>query len=242
MSKRYLITICVALAAATAAAQHESTLRERGSLVGLNLPGAGPPVTKTYIVQLREPSAIERHTARVVSAGLSKTSISAPFNSGDAEVRRYALDLVAAQDRAIARVGPGVGKIYSYQYSLNGFAARMTEVQASKMESLPEVLRVWEDEIRSLPTKDSRRFLGLFRNEVGLRGALGLDGEDIIVGVIDSGIVPNHPSLDDTRQSGPQMCRSSFANATFLGAWLCREYRKAPRESLFEPPQDWNGS
>ena len=242
---RRCIAIACLLLVSVASAQHESSLRERGSLVGLNLPGSGPPVTKVYIVQLRSPSAVEQHVARFAPtlSKLSATPTSAvvPFNKNSAEVQSYTQKLVAEQDSALARVGPGTEKIHSYRFTMNGFAARMTEVQASKMQSLPEVLRVWEDEIRPLPTKDSPKFLGLFKNDVGLRGALGLAGEDVVIGVIDSGIVPGHPSLDDSRQVGPQICRSSWADATFLGAWLCREYKNQPREVLFEPLEDWDG-
>ena len=42
------------------------------------------------------------------------------------------------------------------------------------MRHLPEVLHVWEDEIRPLVTDDSARFLQLFDREVGFARTTGL--------------------------------------------------------------------
>jgi subtilisin family serine protease len=226
-------------------AQPESLLSERSSGLGLDLPSAGNTTRKVYIVQLRSPAALEHHV-NTRGARASKLTASArpaaTFNKDSAEIQSYTQKLTQEQDRAIARVGGSASeKIYSYRYSLNGFAAQLTEVQAAKMRHLPEVLHVWEDEIRPLVTNHSARFLGLFESGTGLRGAPGLDGEGIVIGVIDSGIVPNHPSLDDTRQAGPSACRSNWAESSFIGLWLCRESRNAERDLLFEAPENWNG-
>lgn len=225
-------------------AQDESLLRERPVAAGIGQPTADATVLKTYIVQLRTPAAVEHHVA---TSGARSNKLStnlrpaATFNKTSAAIQSYTQKIAAEQDDAIARVGQGVQKIYSYRYSLNGFAARMTEMQAAKMRHLPEVLQVWEDETRPLVTDDSARFLGLFESRTGLRGAPGLDGENIVIGVIDSGIVPDHPSLQDSRQAGPRACRSSWAQASFLGLWLCRQSRDAEEELLFEAPENWNG-
>ena len=107
---------------------------------------------------------------------------------------------------------------------------------------LPEVLHVWEDELRPLTTNYSAEFLGLFDNERGLRGPRKLDGEDIVIGVIDSGITPDHPSLKDTREADkPRICRTSFAD-TFIGLWLCRRFEVRDDVQVFDPPEDWNGA
>lgn len=230
--------------ASVAVAQHEGSLRERPSALGLDLPSAQNTTRKVYIVQLRSAAALEHHVNTRGARASKLTAFARPastFNKNSAEIETYTQKLAQEQDRAIARVGAGAEKIYSYRYSLNGFAARLTEVQAAKMQHLPEVLHVWEDEVRPLVTNHSAKFLGLFESEVGLRGAPGLDGEGIVIGVIDSGVVPDHPSLDDTRQAGPSACRSNWAEVTFLGLWLCSESKNADRDVLFEPPENWNG-
>ncbi len=235
------------LAGASAGAQDESRIEVLDSTFGLDLPGVGldAGIRKTYIVQLREPSAIERHVA---ISGSAASGFGVPlraavrFDRNSAATRSYTQTLIAQQDRAIARVGTRIEKLYSYQYSLNGFAARLTEMQAEKMRHLPEVVQVWEDEVRPLATNFTAEFLELFDNDTGLRGPRALDGEDIVIGFIDSGIAPNHPSLEDSRQSGPRVCESSWAQSTFLGLWLCRSYTNAERTLLYEAPEGWNGA
>ena len=249
MNKTLIIFAALIGVAAAAQAQSgaESRLSTRDSTFGLNLPGNGPQAAelRTYIVQLREPGAAEIHAqtfgSRAAGGGQALRS-AIRFDRNSAAVQSYTRRLEAAQDSVITRIGPGTRKIHSYRYSLNGFSARMTPLQAAKMESMPEVLAVWEDEIRPLTTNFSRDFLELFDNERGLRGPLDLDGEDVVIAFIDSGIVPNHPSLEDSRQSGPRACRSTWADVSFLGQWLCRQYKNAAETLLYEPLDDWNGA
>jgi subtilisin family serine protease len=187
--------------------------------------------SKVYIVQLRTPSVAERHSATMKSA-----------SRDSAAIKDYASRLGAEQQRVLAKAGQDVQQIYSYRYGLNGFAARMRPSQADKLSNLPEVLQVWEDEIRPLATNYSAEFLGLFEPETGLRGAPGLDGEGVIIGIIDSGVAPEHPALRDTRPADrPRACESSWAENTLLGKWLCSYYDRLEDVVLFDEPEGWNG-
>ena len=119
----------------------------------------------------------------------------------------------------------------------------MSAAQAQKLEHMPEVLNVWEDEIRPMAIRQSLSFMELFDADQGLRGAEGLDGDGVIIGVIDSGVTPGHPALLDTREADrPRACRASWGETTLLGRWLCRRYRKLPDVTNFDPPEDWNGT
>ena len=187
--------------------------------------------TKVYIVQLRTPSVAERH-AVTMKAGWRDS----------AAIKSYAARIGDEQQRVLAKAGPDAQQIYSYRYGLNGFAARMRPSQADKLSNLPEVLHVWEDEIRPLATNYSTEFLGLFEPDTGLRGAPGLDGEGIVIGFIDSGVAPEHPALSDTRPADrPRACESSWAENTLLGKWLCSYYDRLEDVVLFEEPENWNG-
>ncbi len=86
---------------------------------------------------------------------------------------------------------------------MNGFAARLTPIQAAKLRKSKSVLNVWEDRIMPVDTNNSPRFLGLLNQTDGLRGALGLTGEDVIIGMIDTGAVQEHPSFADTNYGDP---------------------------------------
>jgi subtilisin family serine protease len=231
------------LVAAAAWSDNETRLREGGSPSSIRLVGTEDAASsrKVYIVQLKEPSATEQFAS--VAAGGTASAPLRSFDKNIPAVQSYTAKLAAAQDRVLARAGPDIEKIYSYLYTLNGFAVRMTEAQAHKLEHFDDVLRVWEDEIRPLATNYSPQFLGLFEPTVGLRGAPGLDGEGVIIAVIDSGITPEHPALKDTREADrPRLCRTSFAENTLLGLWLCDIYKKQDDLVLYDPPENWNGT
>ena len=151
------------------------------------------------------------------------------------------------QDLVFSKAGPDARRLYSYKYGLNGFAARMSIAQAQKLENLPEVLNVWEDEIRPLATRDSATFLGLFDQDSGLRSERELDGDGLVIAVIDSGVAPGHPALLDTREADrPRLCRGSWAETSLLGRWLCRRFDQAPGVVAFEAgsicPSRWGRS
>ena len=164
------------------------------------------------------------------------------FDKNNALIQSHVGKLAQEQADVIGKLGSSIETIYSYRYSLNGFAARMTTAQANKLEHMDEVLRVWPDEVRSLVTNHSATFLDLFNADTGLRGPAGLKGEDVIIGVIDSGIAPEHPQLQETRPvDRPSACWSIWAEASLLGRWLCKNYTRAEDIVDYEPPENWNG-
>ena len=198
--------------------------------------------SRVYIVQLRAPSVVERQIAAQPLLAKTRSSSTQAFSKLNPEASQYADKLVSDHDSLLARTGPGSRKIYSYKYSLNGFAALMTPAQAHKLENLAEVKQVWEDEIRPIYTNYSPQFLGLYDRDRGLRGAQALDGESVVIAVIDSGVSPEHPAFKDTREAyKPRLCRSSWAESSLLGKWLCRRFEKAADVLLFEPLDEWPG-
>jgi len=242
---RALLLFCLFLTAANAGAQNEPAIKGADNL---HLTGAEDPATsKVYIVQLRSPSAAEHHATLVKQAPArtsttSGDSVLPRFEKNNSAIMAYTAKLVEEQQQVLRKSGPHTQEIYSYKYSMNGFAARMSVAQAQKLRGLEEVLNVWEDEIRPLATRQSANFLGLFDNAGGLRSEHALDGDGVVIGVIDSGIAPEHPALRDTRQANrPRLCRSSWAESTLLGQWLCRRYDKRPDVLEFEPAENWSG-
>ena len=212
----------------------------------MRLTGAeDPATTKVFIVQLRSPSTAEHHASltKAIASTRSPGSSTRPrFEKNSASNKSYAAQLDVEQQRVLDRAGAGVQRIYSYRYGLNGFAARMSLEQAQKLEGMDDVLNVWEDEIRPLATRNSANFLGLFDSEGGLRSEHALDGDGVIIGVIDSGIAPEHPALQDTRAADrPRACQSSWAETSILGKWLCRRFDKRDDVLVFEEPENWSG-
>ena len=235
MTMPRLILLCVLMSVSVGGwAQTESALRDAGD-VPLQLAGEdSAEQSRVYIVQLRSPSAAERQAALAVAR--------TKFDRNSVSAKAWVADIEEEQKRVLAKAGPGTKQIYSYRYGLNGFAAHMSITQAQKLEHLPEVLNVWEDEVRPMATRHSPTFLGLFDGETGLRSVEGLDGDGVVIGVIDSGVAPEHPALQDSREADkPRACRSSWGDTTILGRWLCHRFKELPRVVNFDEPMDWNG-
>ncbi len=80
--------------------------------------------------------------------------------------------------------------LYDYTFALDGFAAVLTPAEAAALARAPGVVSVSRDEVRHLQADSSPDLLGL----TDPRGpwATGYTGEDVVIGVIDTGIWPEH--------------------------------------------------
>ncbi len=194
-----------------------------------------------YIVKLRQPGAASYKSMPMELTGEkpSEQARSARASAANA----YAQTLEQSHDRLLGNVGAANAKVYSYRYSVNGFAARLTAAQVSRLAQSAEVERIWRDTDQYLQTNNSPAFLGLQDPVGGLRADLGLRGEGIVVGVIDSGVAPNHPSLRDTEDRTPRACRSQWSRTSLLGIWLCTSYRRnPPTVRVYDPPIGFTGA
>jgi hypothetical protein len=109
-------------------------------------------------------------------------------------VAKYFGYLATKHDQALQKAG-GANKLYDYGYVFNGFAAELTAAQADKLQATAGVLSVEKDEARALDTSSTPDFLAL-------TGAGGFwntkaKGENVIIGIVDGGIWPEHPSFSD---------------------------------------------
>jgi subtilisin family serine protease len=111
------------------------------------------------------------------------------------QVTNYRSFLTARHDAVLASVGGGK-KLYSYAYVFNGFAAELTADQVQKLAQTNGVLAVSKDELRQVDTSSTPSFLGL-SGPTGLWNTTGARGEGVIIGMVDSGIWPEHPSFSD---------------------------------------------
>ncbi|CAH2034553.1 unnamed protein product [Thlaspi arvense] len=88
-------------------------------------------------------------------------------------------------------------KLYSYHYLLNGFSAVITRKQADRLAARKEVHNVVLDFPVEKATTHTPQFLGLPRGAWPREGGSEYAGEGVVIGFIDTGIDPTHPSFSD---------------------------------------------
>ena len=154
---------------------------------------------QVYIVQM-EGAPVVAFTGEPGLAA-TKPANGEKINPQDAKVIRYVDHLEKQHDKSLAKVRGKSEKLYSYVYTFNGYAAVMTPAQAARVREQADVLNVWKDEERFAETSTTPDFLGL-TVEGGLWD-MGYTGEDVIIGIVDSGIWPESASFTDRTGTNP---------------------------------------
>ncbi|XP_057826226.2 subtilisin-like protease SBT1.5 [Cryptomeria japonica] len=118
--------------------------------------------------------------------------------------------------------------LYTYEVVLHGFAAKLTSAEAAALESVDGCLAVTPSSLNKLHTTHSPQFLGL-TDDRGMWSQQLSRGEDVIVGMVDTGIWPESESFND-KELGPVPSRwkgecesgeqfnSSMCNRKLIGA------------------------
>jgi len=207
---RYLVACSTLLIFGAASADPELVLSEE--LLAKQSSGL-------YIVQMAELPAIAYDGGRAGYAA-TKPGKGRKLNPNSANVKKYTGQLDSDHSDALQSVGAAAGKIYDYHYSFNGFAARLTTSQVAALKARADVIQVWENEYRQPTTNTSPDFINLTNG--GEPWSKGWVGEDIIIGMIDTGIWPEHPSVADVATS--------------------KKGNKGPLIPYGPPPSNWSGT
>ena len=152
---------------------------------------------KTYIVQLRQ-APVATYEGGEAGLPATRPARGQKIDPTNHDVRAYVSHLDARHDAVLA--GVGGRKLYDYRYVLNGFAAELTAAQAARLAAHADVAFVEADEAYADATSTTPHFLGLDVPIDGLwdkLGGVGRAGEDVIIGVVDGGFWPEHPSYSD---------------------------------------------
>ncbi|KAK4435146.1 Subtilisin-like protease SBT1.7 [Sesamum alatum] len=91
--------------------------------------------------------------------------------------------------------------IYSYRNVFKGFAARLSADEVKAMENMAGFVSARPERKLSLHTTHSPNFLGLNQN-MGFWNESNY-GKGVIIGVLDTGIFPDHPSFSDEGMPPP---------------------------------------
>ena len=148
---------------------------------------------KTYIVQLAD-APVAAYTGRVAGYAATKPAPGRRLDTRAATVQAYMGYLNSRQSAVLASV-PAASVGYRYRVAFNGFSASLTDTEAAALVQQAGVQAVTPETIHSVTTSRTPTFLGLTAPG-GLYGR-NLSGENVIIGIVDSGIVPEHPSFSD---------------------------------------------
>jgi hypothetical protein len=134
---------------------------------------------------------------------------------GDVEEwHRSFLPQVASPDAADDD-GPRI--IYSYREVFPGFAARLTDAEADALRATDGCARLYPEVFLPLATTRSPGFLGLHLGNEGFWSRSGF-GRGIVIGILDTGILPSHPSFqDDGIQPPPKRWNGTCEFRTLAG-------------------------
>uniref|UniRef100_A0A0D3FE18 Subtilisin-like protease n=1 Tax=Oryza barthii TaxID=65489 RepID=A0A0D3FE18_9ORYZ len=94
--------------------------------------------------------------------------------------------------------------LYSYSYGFSGFAAMLNSTQAAKLSEAEEVISIFRSRMLEIHTTRSWDFMGLslhIQNEQSAGMQLKY-GDDIIVGILDTGVWPESQSFRDDGHLG----------------------------------------
>ncbi len=152
-------------------------------------------------------------------AGLAATNPAAAgtqrLDGRSRDVQLFRSFLAAEQagfrSQAEAALGRPLRWVYAYQTAFNGFAVVLTPAEARQMTLLQGVTSVFKDQLRQKsevdyhsPNASTQEYLGIDLLWDGSAGGLpASQGEGVIVGVIDTGIWPEHPSFADDGAYAP---------------------------------------
>ena len=159
---------------------------------------------KIYIVQLADAPAAT-YTGKIAGLAATKAAAGNRFNANSMNVANYRKYLASQQNLAMSKIGV-TRPLHSYSVTFNGFAVSMTEAQAQSLKTSANVLSVNESSMVYADTTRTPGFLGLTAPG-GLwsqldAAARNVKGEDIIIGVIDTGVWPENASFGDKQDGG----------------------------------------
>ncbi|XP_071730856.1 subtilisin-like protease [Rutidosis leptorrhynchoides] len=153
---------------------------------------------ETYIVNLNSPNGVE-------------------FATNEDRYSWYNSVLMASS--AGLDVKPSM--VHAYHNVFTGFAAKLSTDHVKVMETMDEFVSARPERVYKLHTTHTPNFLGLHQNLGVWKGSNY--GSGIIIGLLDTGITPGHPSFNDTGVPPPPAkwkgkCEVTGCNNKLIGA------------------------
>ncbi|KAI5661699.1 hypothetical protein M9H77_21022 [Catharanthus roseus] len=129
--------------------------------------------------------------------------------------------------------------VHLYRHIVTGFAAKLSPEEVKELEKKQGFISARPQKLLSLQTTHSPLFLGL-RTNFGIWPGSHF-GEGVIIGVLDSGITPGHPSFNDDNMPPPP---AKWKGKCELNGTACNNKLIGARNFVsgtFGPPIDEEG-
>ena len=201
-----LLLVCVVLI--TVLLEPQSVLARSGS--------DSPTALQRYVIELQDPPLVA-YDGRPLSVVRSNEDLqmvpTAVRSTGkrkldlhSAEALAY-LKFIAERHEDFTREATrllqrAITPIHQYRLATNGVAVDLSEGDAAILANSPLVKSISKDRIRRLETYAGPEWIGAGQIWSGASGFSASEGENIIVGVLDSGINWDSPSFDDPTLDG----------------------------------------
>ncbi len=153
-----------------------------------------------YIVQMID-APVVAYTGGLPGLPATAQPRGQKLNPTNGNVVRYAAYLDSRHNDVLSKAGGR--KVYDYRYAFNGFSAVLTREQVAAVRATPGVLAVEKTQEVVMETATTPAFLGL-KDPVDGLWTKGFKGEDVIIGIVDSGIWPESKSFTDRTGVGPK--------------------------------------
>jgi len=159
--------------------------------------GTSEPVRRSYIVQLADKPAAS-YTGDVPALRATKPAAGQRLDVEAPHVRAY-VDYLEQRRAGVLRSVAAAPVTNQYNVVFNGFSALLTDDEVRALKKDPAVARVSANVLLHTSTSYTPTFLGLDRpgglwDKVGGPGAAG---DDMIIGMLDTGVWPENPGFAD---------------------------------------------
>lgn len=250
-----MVSMAVTAALVPGALAQQVTVPESATLTATGPAKASRSQTGVYIVQLKDKAGVTyaADIGELIPSNKVATGKGNQYNAKSNKLVNYTQKLKSRQQR-IANSAGNVDVIHNYVHTFNGFSAKLSESQVKALRNNPDVVGVWEDEVLKIDTANTPEFLGLTEGQG--QHVSGIKGEDVIVGILDTGITPENPSFSgddfgpapadwqgvcDNGEDETFSCNNKVIGARYYGDAFASVYPIQTELGEFIGPRDADG-
>jgi len=185
----------------------------------------------TYIVRLRDAPLVEHAREHAQERGAirllgEKAAVRRELESADSSEYLHRLDATRTEllGTGSAILGRNLQPRHVFRHAANGVALTLTDAEAAVLATLPGVVAIHRERRQRLLTDAGPQWIGadqLWSGQVS--GIAATKGEGVVIGIIDTGINPTHPSFAPQGADGYAISnpRGHFYGLCTIGAATC---------------------